>query len=120
MYQTPFGYSRIRQVDDPKSENVPDKSALSKLLIERIAISCHSPSKQRIIWARLAAAACQLPSLLGELEDLLFPYESVPREGIVQHGNSVEIPATAKEVISVLNTWAVIGCKFQPLGVQAR
>ena len=111
IYLPKFKYSHI-QAEPPNSTNIPDKQTLSKLLTDTIALAFPSHQKQRIIWSRLASAAQQLPFLLAKLEDLLFPYESVPREGTVQHGDSVELPDEAVEIIGVLNTWAILGCEY--------
>ena len=66
-----------------------------------------------MIWARLAAAVSKLGQLLDELEDLLLPYESIPRAHLYHHWSGpLRITEEAETTIGMLSTFTALSCMW--------
>jgi hypothetical protein len=77
-------------------------------------IPSDDPEQTRLIWTRLAVAASRLPFLIDSLGDILEPYETIHWANIdfdvvkFPHG---PLAPRAQDILGVLSTFAVLGCK---------
>lgn len=77
-------------------------------------IPSDDPEQTRLIWTRLAVAASRLPFLFDSLGGMLEPYETIHWSNIdfdvvkFPHG---PLALRAQDILGVLSTFAVLGCK---------
>ncbi|KAK0648125.1 hypothetical protein B0T16DRAFT_112819 [Cercophora newfieldiana] len=94
------------QVDGPIPKPLDNKEDLRRLIAAKLA--SRPPANATIMWARLAAAASDLPEYLNELEDLLLPYESVPWEDIGGSARLLQPTALVDNIVAMLSAWTVL------------
>ncbi|KAK0624362.1 hypothetical protein B0T14DRAFT_517923 [Immersiella caudata] len=97
----------LNQIYGPVPKHLPDNEALRRLIATKLG--SRQPAITNAIWARLAAAASDLPQFLDDLEDLLAPYESVPWDDVrISHDLPTQLTAAGRNTIGMLSTWTVL------------
>jgi hypothetical protein len=102
--------SFLHRLDDPTSSHITSKAALREIIVQGLLSA--DPTHSKAVWARLAAAACELPLLADELYSRLIHYESVPWDNSFPRPGPVD--PSVRKIIGTLSTLTVLGCRYTP------